>query len=116
MSVKIKLIRIGRKKQPLYKFCVQDQGDVGEGKVIEILGFYNPLAEPNICEVKADKVKDWLAKGAQPTEKVRILLGKAGVLPVVNFEGKVKRKPKKEQKEEAAKASEAAPAAENKPA
>jgi small subunit ribosomal protein S16 len=94
VAAKIKLKRIGTKNRPAYRVVVQDESASPNSSIIEILGQYNPLEEPVKFEVNKEKVLDWIKKGAQPTEKVRVLLGKAGVMPPVSFEGKTKKKPK----------------------
>lgn len=109
MSAKIKLQRIGSKNQPSYRVVVQDSTDPTRGRVVEILGQYNTLVEPSRFEVDKEKTLDWIRKGAKPTEKVRILLGKAGILPPIDLASLPKRKPKGAAEEEK-------PAAEEKPA
>jgi small subunit ribosomal protein S16 len=91
---------------------VQDESAARNGRVIEFLGEYNPLVEPTLFEIDKEKTKEWLQKGAEPTEKVRILLGKAGILPPIDLASLPKRKPKAEAKAE--KPAEA-PKAEEKP-
>jgi small subunit ribosomal protein S16 len=98
MAPKIKLQRVGTKNQPKYRVVIQETREKLGGKVIDILGIYHPRNEPSVFEVSQEKVQDWLKKGAQPTEKVRILLGKAGIMPPVDLSAKTKRKPKKEEK------------------
>lgn len=116
MGAKIKLQRKGAKNKPFYRVVVQDESAARDGRVIEVLGQYNPLIEPSLFEVDQEKTKDWLSKGAKPTEKVRILLGKAGILPPVDLASLPKRKPRAEIKAEAeAKPAEKAKA-EEKPA
>lgn len=68
---------------------------------IDVLGQYNPLAEPSVFDVNKEKALEWIKKGAKPTDRVRILLGKAGVLPPVDLASLHKRKPKAELKAEA---------------
>jgi small subunit ribosomal protein S16 len=80
---------------------VQDESAPRDGRVIEVLGQYNPLLNPSIFNIDKDKTLNWLSKGAQPTEKARILLGKAGILPPVDLASLPKRKPRKEAAEEA---------------
>ncbi len=106
MASKIKLQRKGSKKKPFYRVVVQDESSPTKGKVIEVLGKYNPLLEPSLFDVDKEKTSAWLAKGAEPTEKVRILLGKAGILPPVDLAALPKRKPKAEMKAEEAAAAE----------
>jgi small subunit ribosomal protein S16 len=69
--VKIRLRRIGAKKQPTYRFVVADARAPRDGRFIEILGHYNPRTEPRTVEVDEEKARQWLAKGAQPSETVR---------------------------------------------
>jgi small subunit ribosomal protein S16 len=78
--VKIRLRRMGAKKQPTYRFVVADARSPRDGRFIEILGHYNPRTEPKTLEVNADKAKEWLSKGAQPTETVRRLFAEKGIM------------------------------------
>jgi len=78
--VKIRLRRMGAKKQPTYRFVVADSRSPRDGRFIEILGHYNPRTEPKTLEVNAEKAKEWLAKGAQPTETVRRLFAEKGIV------------------------------------
>lgn len=77
--VKIRLKRIGAKKKPFYRIVVADSRSPRDGKFIDQLGTYDPLADPSIIKVDAEKVKKWLGNGAQPTETVKKLLKIAGV-------------------------------------
>jgi small subunit ribosomal protein S16 len=116
LGAKIKLQRKGAKNRPFYRVVVQDESAARDSRIIEVLGEYNPLKEPSLFEVDKEKTRAWLSKGAVPTEKVRILLGKAGIMPPVDLAALPKRKPKAEEKAE--KAAEGAPAeakAEEKP-
>ena len=101
MAAKIKLQRRGAKNKPFYRVVIQDESAALPSRVIEIIGRYNPRLEPSLFEIDEQKAKDWLAKGAKPTEKVRILLGKAGILPPVDLTALKKKKPKAELKAEA---------------
>lgn len=101
MVVKIRLSRIGAKKKPLYRVVVADEASSRDANIIEVLGRYDPKLDPSLFEVDKDKVLDWIKKGAQPTFSVRKLLGKAGILPPLSFEGKPKRPPRVKEKEEA---------------
>lgn len=95
--VKIRLRRMGAKKQPTYRFIVADSKSPRDGRFIEILGHYNPRTEPKTLEVDADKAKEWLSKGAQPTETVKRLFAEKGIVergPIPTH----KRKPKNEGK------------------
>ena len=78
--VKIRLRRMGAKKAPFYRVVVADSRFPRDGRCIEEIGTYNPLTKPVVINVDADKAKAWIAKGAQPTDTVRGLLKKAGVL------------------------------------
>jgi small subunit ribosomal protein S16 len=93
--VKIRLRRMGAKKQPTYRFVVSDARSPRDGRFIEILGHYNPRTEPKTVVIDEEKVKVWLAKGAQPSDPVRRLLAARGLvergpIPVT------KRRPKNE--------------------
>lgn len=80
MSVKIRLKRIGAKKAPVYRVVVTDSRSPRDGRFIEEIGHYNPLADPVEVKIDGDKAKNWLAKGAQPSETVRTLLRTTGVI------------------------------------
>jgi small subunit ribosomal protein S16 len=77
--VKIRLMRVGKKKQPTYRVVVADGRSPRDGRYIEILGQYQPRQEPSGFTVDGDKVLAWLAKGAQPSEQVHRLLVNAGI-------------------------------------
>lgn len=77
--VKIRLRRMGAKKQPTYRFVVCDAKSPRDGAFIEILGHYNPRTEPKTVVVNEGKVKEWLAKGAQPSDPARRLLAELGL-------------------------------------
>jgi small subunit ribosomal protein S16 len=79
MAVKLRLTRVGSKKNPIYRVVAADSRAPRDGKFIEIVGRYNPQTDPSTVELDTDKVKEWLSKGAQPTEPVRKLLKIAGV-------------------------------------
>jgi len=78
--VKIRLRRMGAKKQPTYRFVVTDSRSPRDGRFIEIVGHYNPRSVPKTVVVDDDKVKAWLAKGAQPSDPVRRLLAARGIV------------------------------------
>ncbi|MDR1735282.1 MAG: 30S ribosomal protein S16 [Oscillospiraceae bacterium] len=78
--VKIRLRRMGAKKAPFYRIVVADSRYPRDGRFIEEIGTYNPLKEPSEVTVNAERVKEWLSTGAQPTDTVKRLLQKAGVL------------------------------------
>ncbi|MBR2335723.1 MAG: 30S ribosomal protein S16 [Clostridia bacterium] len=78
--VKMRLRRMGAKKAPFYRVVVADSRYPRDGRFIEEIGYYNPTTEPSEIKIDADKAKDWLAKGAQPTETVKVLLKKTGIV------------------------------------
>ncbi len=78
--VKIRLRRMGAKKAPYYRIVVADARAPRDGRCIEEIGTYNPLTEPATITVDAEKAQTWIKNGAQPTDTVRGLLKKAGVL------------------------------------
>jgi len=78
--VKIRLRRMGAKKAPYYRIVVADARSPRDGRCIEEIGTYNPLTEPAVITVDAEKAQTWIKNGAQPTDTVRGLLKKAGVL------------------------------------
>ena len=80
MAVKIRLRRLGAKKAPFYRVVVADSRAPRNGRFIEEIGTYNPLTEPSEVKVDADKVKEWIANGAQPTDTVKNLFKKNGIL------------------------------------
>jgi small subunit ribosomal protein S16 len=80
MAVKIRLRRTGRKKQPMYRIVVADSRSPRDGKFIEVVGQYAPRSGDTAVNLKNDRVNYWLDNGAQPTDTVRSLLRKAGVL------------------------------------
>jgi small subunit ribosomal protein S16 len=79
VAVKLRLTRVGSKKNPIYRVVAADSRSPRDGKFIEILGRYNPQTDPSTIDVDADKVKAWLEKGAQPTESVARILKVAGI-------------------------------------
>ena len=78
--VKIRLMRMGMKGAPSYRVVVADANSPRDGRIIENIGWYNPLTEPSTINVDAERVKYWLGVGAQPTDSVRSLLERVGVL------------------------------------
>ena len=75
--VKIRLRRMGAKKNPYYRIVVADSHFPRDGRFIEELGTYDPTATPSVCKVNMERAKYWIANGAQPTDTVRALLKKA---------------------------------------
>ncbi|NLP46136.1 MAG: 30S ribosomal protein S16 [Epulopiscium sp.] len=80
MAVKIRLKRMGAKKSPFYRIIVADSRSPRNGKFIEELGYYNPTKDPIELKVNEELAKKWIQNGAQPSDTVRALLKKAGVL------------------------------------
>ncbi|MDD4681078.1 MAG: 30S ribosomal protein S16 [Clostridia bacterium] len=78
--VKIRLKRIGAKKRPFYRLVVADSRYPRNGRFLEEIGTYNPNTNPSEVKIDAEKARDWLSKGAQPTDTVRALLKKNGVI------------------------------------
>ena len=78
--VKIRLKRMGANKKPFYRVVVADSRRARDGKFIEEIGYYNPLVEPPVIKIDDEKAKNWLSNGAQPTETVRALLKKSGII------------------------------------
>ena len=74
MAVKLRLTRIGSKKNPIYRIVAADDRSPRDGKFLDIVGRYNPQTDPSTIEIDETKAKDWLSKGAQPTDAVKRLL------------------------------------------
>jgi small subunit ribosomal protein S16 len=88
--VKIRLRRTGKTKQPSYRVVVADSRSPRDGKFIEIIGHYNPIRQPKVLEVKADRARYWLGIGAQPSDTVAYLFKKLNIL---DADGKVLPEP-----------------------
>ena len=80
MVVKIRLRRMGAKKNPFYRIVVADSRYPRDGRFIEEIGTYDPLKTPADVKIDADKAKQWIANGAQPTDTVKDILKKSGVI------------------------------------
>ena len=80
MAVKMRLRRMGAKKAPFYRVIVADSRSPRDGRFIEEVGYYNPMTNPAEIKIDADKAKKWLNNGAQPTETVKSLLKKSGIV------------------------------------
>ena len=80
MAVKIRLKRLGSKKNPFYRVVVADERSPRDGRFIEEIGYYNPLTDPVDIKIDAEKATKWLNNGAQPTETVRTLLKKSDII------------------------------------
>ena len=78
--VKIRLKRMGANKKPFYRVVVADSRSPRDGKFIEEVGYYNPLTEPPVIKIDEEKANKWLANGAQPTDTVKALFKKAGII------------------------------------
>ena len=80
MAVKMRLRRMGAKKAPHYRIVVADSRYPRDGRFIEEIGYYNPMTNPADVKIDSEKAKKWISNGAQPTDTVRDLLKKSGVL------------------------------------
>jgi len=80
MSVKIRLMRVGRKKVDQYRIVVADDRYPRDGRFLEIIGYYHPQNEPSVVKIEEDRALHWLGQGATPTLKVRSLLKAQGIL------------------------------------
>lgn len=84
MAVRIRLKRMGAHKKPFYRVVVADSRSPRDGRFIEEIGYYNPIAEPAIVNIDKEKAIEWIGKGAQVSDTVRSLLRKAGVLKQIH--------------------------------
>jgi small subunit ribosomal protein S16 len=80
MAVRIRLNRVGKKKAPSYRVVVADARSPRDGRIIEYIGWYNPLVEPSVIKIDEEKALKWLKVGAQPTESVALLLKRTGIM------------------------------------
>ena len=80
MAVKIRLRRMGAKKNPFYRIVVADSRYPRDGRFIEEIGYYDPMPNPSVIKLDAEKAKNWISNGAQPTDTVKVLLKKEGNL------------------------------------
>ncbi len=83
--LKIRLARVGKKKQPTYRVVVADSRAPRDGKYVEIIGQYNPRTEPNTFVIDEEKARDWMRKGAQPTDRMHKLLATVGLMEPMVF-------------------------------
>lgn len=95
MAVKMRLTRMGDKKNPMYRVIVADSRAPRDGKFVDIVGTYHPKDHENEVKLDVEKAKTWIANGAQPTDTVRGLLVKAGVLEAKPMPAKTNAKKKK---------------------
>ena len=79
MAVRLRLTRVGGKKDPIWRVVVADQRSPRDGRFIETVGQYNPQTEPSTIRLNEERIRDWLGKGAQPTPQVRKLLKTQGI-------------------------------------
>jgi len=79
LAVKLRLTRVGSKKNPVYRIVAADSRSPRDGKFIEIVGRYNPQTDPSTIELDEERIKDWISKGAQPSATVQRLLKVKGV-------------------------------------
>ncbi|HEX5939790.1 MAG TPA: 30S ribosomal protein S16, partial [Dehalococcoidia bacterium] len=91
--IRIRLARVGKKKQPTYRLVVATKEAPRDGRFIEILGHYDPLKNPSVFEFNADRTREWIAKGAQPSEAAAKLLAREGI-------GEAPKRPTKPTREE----------------
>ncbi len=81
MSVRLRLTRIGGRKDPVWRVVVADQRSPRDGRVIEIVGHYNAQTNPSTIKVDEERIREWLSRGAQPTASVRKILRTQGIHP-----------------------------------
>ena len=79
MAVRMRLTRVGSKKNPIYRVVAADSRSPRDGRFIEIVGRYNPQTDPSTIELDEAKIKDWLSKGAQPSDPVAKLIKASGI-------------------------------------
>jgi small subunit ribosomal protein S16 len=91
LATRIRLKRVGRKKRPFYRIVIADQRKPRDGRSIEEIGTYDPLADPPVIQVDAERALDWLKKGAQPSDTARSLLKVKGIM--MQFDAVRKGKP-----------------------
>lgn len=80
MAVKIRLRRMGAKKAPFYRIIVADTRSPRDGRFIEEIGYYNPIAQPTDIKIDSEKAKKWLENGAQTSDTVKSIFKKAGII------------------------------------
>lgn len=95
--VKIRLTRLGDKKAPFYRIIVADERAPRDGRFVDILGTYNPLVDPAEIQIDAEKTKKWIANGAQPTDTVKAILAKEGIIEAKKAPAKTGHKKKTEE-------------------
>lgn len=80
MAVRIRLRRMGARKRPFYRIVVADSRSPRDGRIIEEIGYYNPISQPVEIKVDEDKAKQWLSTGAQPSDTVKTILKNQGII------------------------------------
>ena len=120
MALKIRLSRAGSKKRPVYRVVVTDSRNPRDGRFIEKVGIYNPLLkkdDKNRVQLDVDKIKEWMSKGAKPSDRIARFLGEAGVIPMpAQKNNPQKALPKKKAQERLAATEEASASKEEAPA
>ena len=110
MALKIRLSRVGSKKRPIYRIVITDSRNPRDGRFIEKVGIYNPLLQKddsNRVQLDIEKIKEWISKGAKPTDRVARFLGEAKVIPMpAQKNNPIKALPKKKAQERIAAAQE----------
>ena len=94
MAVKLRLTRMGAKKAPRYRIVAADSRSPCDGRVIDTLGYFDPTTEPETVKVDAEKAIDWMKKGAQPSDTVRNILSRQGIMKKYNDEKNVGKEKK----------------------
>ena len=92
MAVVIRMMRAGAKKRPFYKIVVADSRRQRDGRFIEILGYYDPMAKPFVVKMDEEKVKGWIAEGAQPSTQAASLFRRVGIIAARPSKPKAKKK------------------------
>ncbi|MDG2211339.1 MAG: 30S ribosomal protein S16 [Acidimicrobiales bacterium] len=100
MAVKLRLMRMGKKKQPTYRVVAADSRKARNGRFIEVVGFYDPRQDPSVIEIETERAVHWLQHGAQPSERVKKLLQISGAWESFSGEAFVPPEPKAKKKEE----------------
>lgn len=98
MAVKMRLLRLGDKKNPMYRVVVVDSRKAATGEYIECVGIYQPTSDPAVVKIDVERAKDWISKGVQPTDTVRNLLVKTGAMEKPDKLSPSKTKGKKSKK------------------
>ena len=102
VAVKLRLMRMGKKKQPTYRVVAADSRKARNGRFIEVVGFYDPRQDPSVIEIETERAVHWLQHGAQPSERVKKLLQISGAWETFSGEAFVPPEPKAKKKEEPA--------------